>query len=215
MVEEKIRHANQTDIFNPITHWHHKILIVGAGGIGSYTAECLAKLWLSNITVVDFDEVENHNIASQNYWPSQKWMLKVEALRDNILFKTWVEINVINGKYTPAMAEDIDIVIMAVDNMDVRKEIVDTAKPRLAIIDGRMWGRVFYIYTFNPEYQLDRYMSTWFPASEADPEVCTNKAVSFNTYAIAWVVGATVVDVLTEKDIDFIRMVDLVNYMMQ
>lgn len=213
--QEKIRHANQMDIFNPLEFGNSKILIVGAWGIGSHTVECLAKMWFSNLTVVDFDEVENHNIASQNYWPSQKGMLKVEALRENVLFKTWVEINIYNGKYHPDMAKGTDVVLMAVDNMDVRKEIADTARPKFGIIDWRMGWRSFTLYTFNPTYQMDRYLETWFPASEADPEICTSKAVSFNTYAIAGVVSGIISDLVQDKTVEFSKMVDLANYYMQ
>jgi len=38
-----------------------------------------------NITLVDYDEVELHNTASQFYKTSDIGKLKVEALKDNIL----------------------------------------------------------------------------------------------------------------------------------
>jgi predicted nuclease with TOPRIM domain len=65
-------------------------------------------------------------------------MNKVDALADNVEFKTGIRPTTIHGKYDKSMAVGMDIVIMAVDSMDVRREIADTAKPRLAIIDGRM-----------------------------------------------------------------------------
>ena len=59
------------DLFDPVAHGAKKILIVGAGGIGSTTAYTLAKMGCSNITVVDFDEVEIHNCSSQFYSAKQ------------------------------------------------------------------------------------------------------------------------------------------------
>lgn len=213
--DEKMRHANQIDIFNPMEYGDKRIFVVGAGGIGSITIECLAKIGFHDITVVDFDDVENHNIASQNYWPSQKWMKKVDALRDNVLFKSGIEIKTIDGMYDPSQAEGMDVVIMAVDNMDVRKQIAETAKPKYGIIDGRMSWRSFLLYTFNPRYQLEKYIESWFPQSEWDFEKCTAKSVAFNTYAIAGVLSALVSDIVQDKPTSFLKIVDLTNYMMQ
>jgi len=212
-MEEKIRHANQLDLFNPWLEGNKSILIVWAWGIGSDTTNCLAKMWFNNITVVDFDIVENHNIASQFYKESQKWMPKVESLRDNVLDFTGVEIKIYNRPYLPEDSLDKDIIILAVDNMDVRKEIVDNSKPTYGIIDWRMKWECFILYTFNPLYEMDRYMITRFPSAEADHELCTMKSVSYNTYAIAAFITKTCKDIVQNKDTEFMRVFDLSNYL--
>jgi molybdopterin/thiamine biosynthesis adenylyltransferase len=210
--EQKTRHANQLSIFNPLIDGGKKILVVWAGGIWSDTVRCLAKTWFNDITVVDFDEVENHNVASQFYKESQLGILKVEALKQNVLDFSWVEIKAINGKYEASHAEWMDIVIMAVDNMDVRKEILDTAKPKLKIIDGRMGWEAFLLYTFDPVFEKQRYLESWFPASEADPEVCTEKSVCYNTSIIWWFVTKLCVDIAKDKDVQFLYVFDIKNY---
>ena len=58
------RYKNQSDIFTPIDIPIH---IIGIGGIGSWTAFILAKMGCQDINLYDFDEVEDHNIASQIY----------------------------------------------------------------------------------------------------------------------------------------------------
>lgn len=210
--EQKTRHANQLSIFNPLLDWDKKILIVWAGWIGSDTARCLAKTWFNDITVVDFDEVENHNVASQFYKESQLGISKVSALQENVKDFSWVDIKVINGKYQKEYADDMDIVIMAVDNMDVRKEIVETANPRLKIIDGRMKWEGFMLYTFDPMFEKQRYFESWYPASEADPEVCTEKSVCYNTSIIWWFVTKLCVDIVHNKDVSFLYVFDITNY---
>lgn len=211
MSVEKNRHANQIDIFNPYDHMNKKILIIWAWWIGWYTSECLVKMWLENVTIVDFDTVENHNVSSQNFWPSQKGMNKVDALADNVEFKTGIRPTTIVGKYHPDMAKWMDIVIMAVDSMDVRREIVDTAKPKIAIIDGRMWWEIFFLYTFNPHFQMEEYNRTWFPSSEADPEKCTAKSVCYNTMAIASHITKTCKNLVMGNEVQFSQIHDLVN----
>lgn len=210
--EQKTRHANQLSIFNPLIDWWKKVLIVGAWGIWSDTCRCLAKTWFNDITVVDFDEVENHNVASQFYKESQLWVLKVEALKQNVLEFSGVEIKTINWKYEPSHAEWMDIVIMAVDNMDVRREIVESARPKLKLIDGRMSWEAFLLYTFDPAFEKHRYLESWFPASEADPEVCTEKAVCYNTSIIGWFVTKLCVDICKDKDVQFLYVFDIKNY---
>jgi hypothetical protein len=100
---------------------------------------------------------------------------------------------------------------MAVDSMDVRREIADTAKPRLAIIDGRMWWEIFFLYTFNPHFQMEEYNATRFPSSEADPEMCTAKSVCYNTMAIASHITKTCKNLVLWKDVAFSQIHDLVN----
>ena len=89
----------------------------------------------SDMTVIDFDTVENHNVASQFYKTSQIGLPKVEALAQNVLEFTAVEITAINGRYAPEYTKIADIVILAVDNMEVRRNIVETCEAKMAIID--------------------------------------------------------------------------------
>ena len=47
-----------------------KILIIGAGGIGSFLISFLDRIGLYNITVFDPDKVEKKNITYQNFLES-------------------------------------------------------------------------------------------------------------------------------------------------
>lgn len=208
---QKERHANQFEIFNPWTD-AKKIVMIWAGGIGSTTAYLLAQMWFSDITVVDFDEVENHNVASQFYKTNQVGSPKVEALRDNVLEFTGVEIKAINEKYKPEHTAGADIVILAVDNMDVRKEIVDTCEAKLAIIDWRMWGEVYMTYAFDPAIEKERWLETWFPQSEAAHENCTAKSISYNCAGIACRITKLTKDISKWRKYPFEMLMDLWNF---
>ena len=61
------------------------------------------------------------NTSSQLYKESDVWRLKVAALQQNVSDFTGVTIVPINDKYDPKYTTDADIVIMAVDDMAVRK----------------------------------------------------------------------------------------------
>lgn len=189
---DEIRHKGQSTLLDGTKQ--PSILVLGCWGVGSAAAFCLAKMWLSDITLVDKDNVENHNIASQMYKESQKDVPKVEALASNIKEFSGVECKVINDRWTPELAESIDdpeIVILAIDNMDIRKAVVDHYKddPFCKIIESRMGGTEYIIQVIN---DYDVWLASWFPQEEADPEQCTAKSICWNTFSIGGKIGELV-----------------------
>ena len=55
----------QLDIADPSRFKDKPITVVGAGGIGAATVVALAKTGFENITVYDFDKIEDHNFPNQ------------------------------------------------------------------------------------------------------------------------------------------------------
>lgn len=198
----KERYANQLDIVNPAFE-QTSVVIIGAGWIGSTTCMCLAQMGIKNITVIDYDEVENHNLASQLYKESDIGLSKVTALQKNVHEFTWIVINTIPTKFKPEDIKDADIVICWVDNMATRKEVMEACTERnKRFIDARMAWQYFEIYNYIPVFEKDLYMLTRYSDKEASPETCTNKSVSFNTFAIAAILSRFVVGII--KDDPFI-----------
>lgn len=62
-----------------------RIGIAGAGGLGSNVAVSLARIGVGNLTLVDFDRVEESNLNRQYFFRSQLGAYKVDALKENIL----------------------------------------------------------------------------------------------------------------------------------
>lgn len=100
--------------------------IIGCGSVGSTIAENLARCGVTKMTLWDFDKVESHNIVNQMFLQEHIGKNKAEALRDII-----ISIN-------PEAARDIVVktegwkgktlsgyVFLAVDSIDVRKQIVE------------------------------------------------------------------------------------------
>lgn len=61
-----------------------KIGIAGLGGLGSNCAVNLVRSGIINLTLVDFDYVEDKNLNRQFYFQSQIGTLKVKALAENL-----------------------------------------------------------------------------------------------------------------------------------
>lgn len=100
--------------------------IIGCGSVGSTVAELLARFGIEKFVLYDFDKVESRNIVNQMFFADDVGRPKVEAVRDLIL------------KINPGIEKSIRIcpdgytgrnpltgyVFLAVDNIDLRREIV-------------------------------------------------------------------------------------------
>lgn len=186
------RYKNSEGILSPYDYGDTPILIVWAWGIGSVVTVCLAKMWMKNITVVDFDEVEDHNLQSQFYRTQDIGTYKVDALKEIVLDQAWIHIKTINGTYEPAMSHWMEVVCTLVDNNDVRKEIVDSLDNVPHIIDSRMAWTFFQSYNFSTWEKEDYYEDFRFPQEEATAIVCSEKSSCFNCF-MSWAHVAAVI----------------------
>ena len=71
---------------NILTKEH--ITIVGCGALGSVTAELMVRNGIGNITLIDNDIVEDHNLQRQNYVKDDVGKQKV-----NVLYNRLISIN--------------------------------------------------------------------------------------------------------------------------
>lgn len=62
-----------------------KIGIAGAGGLGSNVAVNLVRSGVTNLRIADFDTIDESNLNRQFYFRDQIGMVKVEALRENLM----------------------------------------------------------------------------------------------------------------------------------
>lgn len=118
-----------------------KIHIIGCGAIGSTVAFMLAKLGLTNFILYDEDIVESKNVANQMYRSFDIGKKKTEALRDMLIeINPDIEYKIkLNGFYIDQQLDGY--VFMAVDSIDVRKDIVKCNKYNnniVAVFDFRM-----------------------------------------------------------------------------
>lgn len=78
------------------------IAILGVGSVGSILAEELVRTKsVRNLTLIDFDIVNQHNLKNSAYKDCHVGMLKVEALKEKLeeKFSTGINIFTINSKY--------------------------------------------------------------------------------------------------------------------
>lgn len=103
-----------------------KIIVLGVGGVGGYVCESLVRSGIHNLTIVDFDTIEETNLNRQIIaLHSTLGQKKVEVLKNRLLdINPDLNIEAISDRLTSNNIEDnlnsYDYVIDCLDNMDVK-----------------------------------------------------------------------------------------------
>lgn len=153
-----------------------KVLVIGAGGLGSPVIQYLAAAGVGNLGVADFDFVELHNlnrqvIHSENSVGTVK-VKSAEAFVENLNHQ--VEFIAIEQKITDLNAEEIlspyDIVIDGSDNFSTRYLVNDTCvKLKKTLVYGSILGFSGQVAVFN--HKGSKNLRDLFPEPPFDEEV--------------------------------------------
>ena len=119
------------------------INVIGCGALGSWLVLFLLKMGFKNITVYDFDNIEEHNIPNQCFSENQIGMAKVDAM----------------DSLCKMFNKDAEERIKFVNQKITLKEV------RLSI-----WGA--YVYTLTQNTTFEKYEETLYDDEEAEVSPC-------------------------------------------
>lgn len=209
------RFDRQTSLQNNDRRKELKVCVVWAWGIGSNAVYCLAKQGIEHIKVIDFDNVEIENTGSQFYTEKHIGMYKVEALQQQILEQTGVKIDIVKSKYKSSNIKGYDIIVLALDNLETRKAIVEDCEDWQVILDTRMVKRISQCFSFYG-FQKQRWFEECYTEDENTVQevACTEKAIAHNALMMAWIVGSLVCDICNNKPLPRKVQCDMVNYVL-
>ncbi|WP_053001229.1 HesA/MoeB/ThiF family protein [Kosmotoga pacifica] len=126
-----------------------KVMIVGAGGLGSPVIEFLLRNGLENLIVVEPDILSVSNIHRQTLYTSEEiGMKKSDALRKKLSTRNNVSLKTYSERFDSEMlkAETPDLVVACVDNYATRYAINDACyKEGIPFIDAGVEGFSGYI----------------------------------------------------------------------
>ena len=153
----------QLKLFNPETE-QRRIHIYGAGSIGSHLAMGLAKTGFNDLTVYDYDDVEDSNIPAQFFDLRCIGKPKTDSVWSLIREFTGIEIatkNIeIDEEFVPDLSVD-SIHIVCFDNIEGRKLLYEKLVGyQLLFIDGRIGGFNYQLYTNRMEQDTSDYAKT-------------------------------------------------------
>ena len=135
------------------------VLIIGAGALGTQSAESLVRAGVGKITIVDRDYIEWSNLQRQQLYTEQDAINRIpkavaagKRLREiNSDVTIQAEIIDVIPEEMERLAKDADLILDATDNFDIRMIINDTAiKYNIPWIFGSCVGSYGMSYTILP-----------------------------------------------------------------
>lgn len=188
--------TRQRDWFDPAES-DARVTLYGAGGIGSPTALALAKLGIPNLTLIDPDVVDVHNLPNQMFpldVPRSRQRLDdrengsatIGLPKVEVLEETLGMFGVSNVETHQAKGEDVakprGIVVSGLDSMAAREAIWNQVKYNIHVpfyVDARIGGESIVLYTLDPRKpaQCEYYETTLHSDDEAQPAPCTRRSV--------------------------------------
>jgi molybdopterin/thiamine biosynthesis adenylyltransferase len=166
------------------------VFVLGAGSIGSFVVEGLAKMGFSDITVQDHDIIDSHNCVMSAYPYHALGEHKVARLARRVSEDVGIDLKVIPKRYEGGALQQ-SLVICCVDSMDTRrklwKEVQGAMRHRL-FLDTRTAGAYTELYRIVP-YQVRHqkyYEATLqFTDAEAAPQTCGLHGSVYQSQALA------------------------------
>jgi len=174
------RYSRQQDIVPAARLAECRATVVGVGAIGKQVALQLAAIGVPWLQLVDFDHVEESNLASQGYLEADLGQAKVDA--------TAKLCRQINGKLAIESACERfrrsmtigNTLFCCVDSVDVRRLIWEATRDSVMFFaDGRMSAEVVRVLTACDAASRNHYPTTLFAADEAYAGACTAKTTIF------------------------------------
>jgi len=193
------RYSRQRDIVPKDRLAECRVTVIGVGAIGRQVALQLAAMGVSWLQLIDFDVVEESNLASQGFLEQDLGQLKVNATLELCSkINSEMLIQAVPDRFRRS-GEIGNVVFCAVDKIDVRRLIWNAAS---CFIDGRMSAETLRILTACDAGSRRHYPSTLFSAGEAYAGPCTAKTTIYCANIAAGIMIAQFTKYLRQLPID-------------
>jgi sulfur carrier protein ThiS adenylyltransferase len=178
MSEEEGRYTRQEELV-PLGKLKDLVVeIIGVGAVGRQVAIQLAAMGVPKIRIIDFDEVEQVNLAPQGFREKDIGKKKVDAVAEVMTeSNSEIEIQKVDGRFRKSQITQNATVFVCVDDMDVRKLIFDAYKGKCTLlVDGRMSGEVMRVFSVFDDFSAEQYDKGLFKQSDAFQGRCTARS---------------------------------------
>ena len=174
------RYSRQRDLVPSDRLATCKATVIGVGAIGRQVALQLTAMGIPWLQLIDFDHVEESNIASQGFLENDLERPKVEATADlcqQINHK--LEVYEVSERFRRS-TEIGNVVFNCVDSIETRRLIWEAVKDKCSFyVDGRMSAEVLRVLTACDEPSREHYPTTLFSAEDAYAGACTAKTTIY------------------------------------
>ena len=175
------RNLRQRELIPPEALAKTSCTVIGVGAVGRQVALQLAAIGVPRLQLIDFDTVEQVNLASQGFLHDDLGRPKVQATADLCqLIYPMLEVVEINDRFRRSQQEVGNTVFCCVDSIDTRRLIWQSIQNRVPFFcDGRMSGEVIRVLTVAGEHGRERYPTTLFTQGEAFMGTCTARSTIY------------------------------------
>jgi len=174
------RYSRQQDIIPPDRLGRSKATVVGVGAIGRQVALQLTAMGIRWLQLIDFDVVEESNLASQGYLEADLGTLKVKATADLChSMNRPLEVIAVPHRFRRSM--DVgNILFCCVDRIEARRLIWQAVSDRVDFFaDGRMTAEVLRLVVAYDSASRAHYPTTLFPTEQAYQGSCTARTTIY------------------------------------
>ncbi len=111
----------------------HRVLVIGAGGLGTPVLRLLANSTAEHVTVVDDDVVEESNLHRQTWFTeADLGRLKTECVKERLYEASpKLDVSVVEGRFVPSTAMKLlkghTLVVEGADNLATKFLVADAA----------------------------------------------------------------------------------------
>ena len=174
------RYSRQRDIVPTERLAQCKATVIGVGAIGRQVALQLAAMGISWLQLIDYDSVEESNLASQGYLENDLGRPKVQATADLAQqLNHQLEVHVVIDRFRRSM-EIGNVVFCCVDKIETRRLVWESVKDRINfMVDGRMSAEILRVLTAYDSISRKIYPTTLFAADQAYVGACTAKTTIY------------------------------------
>ena len=174
------RYCRQKDIVPPDRLAECKATVVGVGAIGRQVALQLAAMGVPWLKLVDFDIVEESNLASQGFLEEDLGWKKVDAVATLCQqINSKLQIERLPDRFRRSL-EVGNVVFACVDKIEVRRLIWEAVKDTVVFFaDGRMSAEVLRVLVAYDRQSRGHYPGTLFAPEEAYAGPCTAKTTIY------------------------------------
>ncbi len=175
-----LNHSQQRALFSPSAA--RVVTVIGVGAVGSCVVKMLAKLGVRNITVIDPDYVESHNLPMSAYGLRDLAKYKVSALAAEVEQQTGVLLIEARLAYTGGKFRGT--VVACVDSMEARSLIWKYVKrdPLVDVfVDTRTAEELISVFGVNPtnEEHIAYYEHHLCPTTETLNTTCGRHGIIY------------------------------------
>ncbi|MHC4538473.1 MAG: HesA/MoeB/ThiF family protein [Planctomycetota bacterium] len=202
--QRKERYMRQKDIVPADRLAICKATVIGVGAIGRQVALQLTAMGIPWLQLVDFDNVDASNLASQGYLEADLDKPKVEATA-RLCKQINSDLEIIGVKQAFRRSMDIgNVVFCAVDRIHTRRLVWEAVRGGISFFaDGRMNAEVLRILTACDVESWKYYPTTLFNSEEAFEGSCTAKTTIYCANIAAGLMVAQFTRYLRQLPIDY------------